>query len=65
MRPRSATCPNSSSWPSNAPENKLEPMALASLRLLGASYSMSHENGPRASDPDMVFAARDHSPWSR
>ena len=62
MRPRSATWPNSLSWPSNAPEKRLDPMALASLRPLGASYSMSHAKGPRSSEPDMVLAVRDHSP---
>ena len=62
MSPRSATCPNSSNCPSNAPENKLDPMALANLRPFGASYSMSNGKGPRSTGPDMVFAAKDHSP---
>lgn len=37
-------------------------MALAKRRAFGASYSMSQGKGPKSSDPDMVEAAKDHSP---
>ncbi len=61
MSPFSSTLPKSPKFASNAPVNRLEPIAFPRERPFGCSYSKSGAYGPMLNDEELDVIAHFHS----